>query len=626
MRFVQDKNINICSDPILKDHLSQQGIDAHTFDSILSREEKIDMLESLEGFASNWFLNEEGIDYTEYRNISIGAAVYDEVRILFQLLAHFIFVIDKLDPKNGIVFFHSTSCLMPNVIIEFLSQFNVTIRLIDERYPWLSYREQFDNQGKSNFSRISFNHNNEKYGGLRPKLGQIKLTLKQVLSRICCGIINKPKRNIYFHAHRSLVHFYDSYLKTKKNNFGIYITDTTPLEPRPDKKRLNIFQDICQIFRLARKGVVLDSLKCPFYYKWHVNHKKIPVYKKMTADLYGQVSKKTAGYLRLRNKALSKHFTQTFEEFYRSHLTQFMKLIDFYYDKFNRIKVDLCLQEMCHPFQSQVLANLGIPCRIYPSNYIIHNQYFAPSFLKRTKHFVKPIAYSDLDAERFNKLGFDKDNIKKIDRGFFKSWSDKIRPIHSIKSLKGKKILILAPSIIAMHTFRYQVQSESLYSFFPDVLEVLSEVRVSSVTIRPHPGAGVRRNQFGYTDNDILKYLVDKIEPSKKNLELKFSNSYYNNFESDILANDIALGNMSGALFEVLVYGRDYIYFDDTITPSYGVKDWTIFNEGTIKLLRTKEELRDYLTHYTPSNLEELRMKLFESNIKENIEDPFNLL
>lgn len=618
MALVSEKNINICSDPILKNRLARQGIEAHVFDMILSREKKTKILESLEKFASNWFLTESGVDYTEYKNISIGAAIHDEVRTLFYLLIYFVFILDKLKSKNEIIFYHSTSCLMPDIVIKFLSLSNVRIKLIEEKYPWLSFKEQLDSQAKANFSRISFNFGEKKYQDIRSILGQIKLGLKQILSRIFGKIFQGHAKNIYFHANRSLISFYKTYLNNEKNDFGLYITDTTPLIPKTDKKRSNICNDLILLFQLARQGIILDSLKCPFYYKWYINYQRKVSYKKLVVAFQQQFLKDRFNNLNIKDTHLLEYFTQTFSRFYLNHLVKFIKLIDFYYKKFTNINVNLCLQEMCHPFQAQVLASIGIPCRIYPSNHILHNQYFAPIFFKKIKHFIKPVAISNLDAERFSKLGFDRDNIQTLDPSFFSHWSNKIMPFHKIKSLNKKKILILAPTIIAMNTFRYQVQSEKLYGFFSDIFGVLSELRVSSVTIRPHPGADVQRNQFGYTDNDILKYLVNKVEDKYKRFKISFSNSYFYNLENDILDNDIIIANLTGALFETLIFGRDYIYFDDTITPYYGTKDWSIFNEGTIKKLRTKEEFRNHLINYNPPNLESLRNKLFENILPHN--------
>ncbi len=623
------ENINICSDPILKKCLVEIGINARVFDTILSGHEKTKMLELLEQFSSNWFLTKDDVDYTEYKNISIGAATHDEVRTLFHMLLHFIFILDKLGTKNKITFYHSPSCIMPDIIIKLLVQSNVKIKFVQEKYSWLSFKEHLDSQARANFSRISF-WQYEKYSRIQSKLGQIKLTLKQILSRVFSKLSKKRERNIYLHAQRSLMHFYNSYLNKEKNSFGIYITDTTPMHPKPDRKRMNIFKEIQQLFYLARKGVILDSLRCPFYYRWYVNYKKGTNYKELTNNFYKFFPEKATACLNIKNKIFSEYFEQVFKEFYLGHLIQFMKLIDFYYEKFTRINIDLCLQEMCHPFQAQILANIGIPCRIYPSNHIIHNQYFAPTFFKKVKHLIKPIAISHLDSARFDGLGFDKNNIQTVNPNFLEPLSGKVMPFHKINSLKKKKILILGPAIICMDTFRYQMQSEALYNFFSDIFEVLSELSVSSVTIRPHPGEDEPRNQFGYTGNDILQSMINKVEANKKLFDIKFSNSLFQNIERDILEHDIAIGHKTGALFEVLIFGRDFIYFDNMITPYYGTKDWSLFNEGTIKKLETKEELRNYLVNYKPPDLELLREKLLGNILTQKnsngTTDPFTLL
>ena len=76
--------MNVCIDPILKDLLNTRGITAEVFDAVLSKSEKQQMLEDLEVFSSDWFIN-NGRDISEYRNVSIGAAIHDDVLQLFNI-------------------------------------------------------------------------------------------------------------------------------------------------------------------------------------------------------------------------------------------------------------------------------------------------------------------------------------------------------------------------------------------------------------------------------------------------------------------------------------------------------------------------------------------------------------
>lgn len=611
MDYLKKNKINICSDPILKEKLEDRGIEAYTFDTILSSDEKTFVLESLDKFFSVWFIKEDSLDYTEYRGVSIGAAIHDELMTIFHLLVHFIFILDKVGLDKNINFYHSFSYRMPEYIVDFLKDCNVEVTLIDEKYPWLSYKEQLNKQAKANFSRISFRINDNKISRLRPMLGDIKFALRERLSKMVLTLFNrKSNRNIYLHVHRSLVHFYGMCLENKRD-FNIYITDTTPLEPKKDKKKPGIFKDLSRLCSLARRGVAIDSLKCPFYYKWYNNYKKEPNYKRLVDDFDKELKKNKIDYLVVDNRELLDYFKNILRDFYVRHLVDFMRLIDFYYEKFSKLKLSLCLQEMCHPFQAQVLANLKVPCRMYPSNYILHNQYFTPALLDKTKNYFKPVAFSELDAKRFERLGFLKENIKISRRDFLKPWVQEVRPLHKIVSLKKKRVLVLAPSIIAMDAFRYQVQNQDLYRFFSELFEVLSAFDILSVTIRPHPGANISRNQYGYTDNDILHYLVSNIDTDNVNFHIIFSNSNYSNLKEDILSNDIIIANLSGAVFESLIFGRDYILFDKNITPNYGTKDWSIFNEGTIKKISTKDDLKKYLTNYEFPDLNNLRNRLF---------------
>lgn len=614
MTMAPQNHINICSDPILKEYLAKQGIQAQVFDSVLNYDEKVKMLEDLDKFASGWFMSDKHADYTDYRNVSIGASLHDEIRTFFHLLLHFARIIKKIGGNVNITFYHSASCLMPDVIINFLTDCRVRIELIDAQYPWLSLKEQHESQITRNFSRIAFNHGESKKRKIKDQLRQIKSALKQCLSKLFFKIFSKSKRNLYLHAFRSLMPLYRKRFADADSSYNVYITDTTPFKPESDMKHWGILNEIFLLFQLARKGIAVDSLRHPFYYHWYVSYEKKSEYQILRDDFCLYHSKSVQILLEEGSDEHNNFFSRQLRIFYLNHLVDFMKLIDFYYEKFSKLKIDLCLQEMCHPFQAQVLANLGICCYLLPSNHILHNQYFAPRFLEKVENRLIPLSFSSLDAERFAKLGFNGKNILALPAALANICIRKTLALHQIDSLKGKKILILAPSIIALDTFRYQIQSERLYNFFSELFEVLSEIQIKSVTIRSHPGSNVPRNRFGHTDNDIFKYLIGKVPERQKNFQLIFSDSYFHNVSQDILNNDIVIANLSGALFEVLALGRDYVYFDDTLTPNYGGSDWTVFNEGTIKKLKTKEDLRKHLLNYAPPDLESLRRKLFQND------------
>ncbi len=62
--------------------MKNKGIQSSVFDEILSKSEKQKMLNNLESFASNWFII-DGEDISNYRDVSIGAAIHDDLLTLF---------------------------------------------------------------------------------------------------------------------------------------------------------------------------------------------------------------------------------------------------------------------------------------------------------------------------------------------------------------------------------------------------------------------------------------------------------------------------------------------------------------------------------------------------------------
>lgn len=108
--------IILCTDPILRDKLKAEGIGATVFDTILNHEEKVKMLEQLDLFASNWFL-QNGEDFTEYRNISIGAAIHDDVLTFFHMYYHFCLILEKVDYKsNQVIFYRKKSTIYYTIV------------------------------------------------------------------------------------------------------------------------------------------------------------------------------------------------------------------------------------------------------------------------------------------------------------------------------------------------------------------------------------------------------------------------------------------------------------------------------------------------------------------------------
>ena len=111
----------LCTDPILKGILVEKQINARVYDSVLTTDEKQQMLENLYRFATEWFLDESGRDFTEYRGVSIGGNLFQEVMMLFHMLYHFCWIYNKLEKNETIKLYESESCKVPMPVRQFIT-------------------------------------------------------------------------------------------------------------------------------------------------------------------------------------------------------------------------------------------------------------------------------------------------------------------------------------------------------------------------------------------------------------------------------------------------------------------------------------------------------------------------
>ena len=173
----------LCTDPILKEKLKKKQIDAIVFDSILTDYEKQEMLESLYRFATGWFIDNDGKDYTEYRNVSIGAVLSDEIMNLFQMLFHFNWIINKVENKDAIQFYDSESCKIPEPVRELISDTGGETITCSESYSYLCFNERYKIHlgNRRNNSVVDFGENKEKIsiGSISHLKNRIRVTISR---------------------------------------------------------------------------------------------------------------------------------------------------------------------------------------------------------------------------------------------------------------------------------------------------------------------------------------------------------------------------------------------------------------------------------------------------------------
>ncbi|KJR43922.1 hypothetical protein MCHI_000175 [Candidatus Magnetoovum chiemensis] len=598
------KSINICTDPFLSQYLSERGIDALVFDLITTQDQTNKILETLARFGSDWFLDKDGQDYTEYKNVSIGAAIYDEVLLFNHLLLRFIYLLDKLlQEYDNITFYQSVSCRMPKHILTLLISHNVTVNTIEYKYPYLCFQENFNKVAKSSRSTIIFNF--ESASNASPtRLFDLGLFGKLLISKILHKLFNHKKKFIIFGMNRSLKGFYMRYIKQQPLYFGLYSLNITKY-----LRKKRVIGNIMELILLSKKGILFYSLKCPAYYKWYVPYDNTKVCRELKKRFREQFLQNNRLDLDVNNKELLNFFYHWFEAFYLNYLGKFIKLIDFYYDKFSSPLITETLQEFIHPLQAQVMANLGKTSNLYPVNFAFHNQYFAPELFTKTKGYFKVCAVSDYDSKRYAKIGFHENDIKIIDSAYFSNYRDKLKPFKVIDSLKDKKVLILPNVIDCLNAFRHLITSKFLVNFFPDLFSILDEFKISSVIIRQHPG-------FIKQEGELYRQIIYSNKCNNVTFKVDFSNN--EDIEDDILQSDIVIATTTSSFLQVLVLGRDFVYFEDSIFPTEALKDdFILLHEDFVRKIKTKEELKEHFLNYKPVDRELLGEKYY-SNIFQN--------
>ena len=601
----------ICTDPFLQKILANKGIDATVFDKVLTSQEKKSILEQLEKFASEWFVDKKGKDYTTYRGVSIGAALHDEVLTFFHLLARFLFILEKVSVGNKkIVLYQSQSCLMPDHIVQLIEACGGEVVTTNDKYLYLSYQQMFFQEIGSSYSYVSYSFYKEDRINSKKQSRGLRIFLKQIISKCIYRIfVNRKKKFIFFMGLRNLIPFYKRYFEEQNVEYGIMLAHNSYSDPEQDRRQRGFFQDLLHVYQLTKKDVIFDSLKPCSLNQWGVSYRKKEEFKSLI--------EKFSAYFDMpfdvKNQKLTDFFNQSFQFFYKENLSEILRLIDFYYKKFSSKKIKLSLQEVVHPLQAQVMGQLKKNCYLYPANIVIHNQYFTKRLLDQTSPYYKVLANSAYDCKRYEAQGFKKGDVCVIDTELKMQLKKQLRPYTKVENLKNSKVLVLPPFIPCLHTFRQLIESDHFVNYLKDVLFVLEKFEVAEVMIRPHPVQGFY-NQFGCTEMEFYKNILNSYD-CEWNINVQVSDSKYANFYDDIEQCDLVVSTVSGSILQVLVRGKDFVFFDRSISPHAGTKDRTVLNEedGVVNRIKDKESLQEHFMSYEPLDRDLFLKKYFDN-------------
>jgi hypothetical protein len=83
--------------------------------------------------------------------------------------------------------------------------------------------------------------------------------------------------------------------------------------------------------------------------------------------------------------------------------------------------------------------------------------------------------------------------------------------------------------------------------------------------------------------------------------------------------NDFAIGPISKSFFDVLLYGIDYVVFDNSVSPFPGIIENNLIDDGIVKRNKSKDELKQHFTNYLPINRDHIFNKYYPDIFSNNI-------
>ena len=603
--------MNICVDPIIRDLLSDRGINAVVFDTILSKSEKQQMLEDIEVFASNWFIR-NGKDITEYRNVSIGAAIHDDILTLFSYLNHISLVLQKVKyNKNAVVFYQSVSCRLPDNVEKMLFELGVTIKTTNDQYPFLCYKKYFE---KCAYTRRAYSgivydkYSKTKYiSTIKPT---IRSMIYKILFKIVKSLFKNAKKTIYIRPMRRLKPMLNNLIDNESNSNGFQIfadfNETISGELLDGHKVSNPLHLFKKLISLAKKGIFLQYpiyMLSPMNSKLHnyANRKKRLSQIKVIGNTKDSIEK----LLKINDKMIADYFIKNFINFYVYHLNKFFTLIDKLDRKVRKNMIDIALVEYANPFLAQVLANNNKTIYFIHVSRFLNNQYFCKKFISKVKSRFFILVSSKFELERILKQGFDQGSIIKVRESYFENRNVKKNNAYKIYEkdhfLEDKTVLVTTPTLPGLFTYRLLIDSTFFINFISDIVTTLEQYKIARIIIRSSPDTSSPINSTNFTYADLYNFLLKDIKPIEYTLLIR-NELTKNSIEEDLNISDIVIGTPSACAIDAALEGLDYIGYDNSLYPFPDTLNYSIFSKGSpVQMASRKDDLINMLDLFEPS-------------------------
>ena len=607
--------MNLCTDPILKDLLKDRGITAEVIDAVLSHSEKQEMLENLEVFASSWFMK-NGKDFTNYRDVSIGAAIHDDVLTFFFFLYHILLLVEKLDyKKNKIVFYQSKSCELPESVKKALLKLGVNVETTMDKYPFPCYKKAFE---KNAYSRITYT--GIVYDGYSKTkhISSVRPGVRSFIYKIIFNIIDiiyiRPKKIFYLRPMRRLLPMFYNFINNDHKDADIQLKVAYPEsnigEQFINLISYNVLRTVKKLARLTNKGIFFKrSIWMLAPRNGILNNYYSEDEKDRHLQLIENAKRSIENLIGFNNIEIYNLFFGEFMRFYSHHFNKFIRLIDKLHLEVKENKINNYLVEYLNPFMAQVLANYNRNIFFIHASRWINNQYFCKQFINNVKGRFFILASSEFEHDRILKQSFDETSVIKVRESYFDNRNVKGFNAYKISEkkhfLNEKSVLVITPPLAVLWTYRSLLDSTSFMYFISDIVSTLELFKVSKIIIRPTLGTR-EINKMNFTLADFYAHMFMDIKKVKCNYITRNENNLVN-IEEDLLESDLVIGTVSACAIDAALSGLDYIAYDNSIFPFPDSLNLSIFsNEGPIPMASNKVELKNLLDSYKPNQGEKV--------------------
>ncbi|MDB3917360.1 hypothetical protein N9357_02725 [bacterium] len=485
------------------------------FDDLTTKEEAIQLSNSMHHLLWTWFIDENDKDLSMINGCSLGAAFVSSLENLFSTLIRYTTGLNKLLKKNHIVYFSSkTSEIYMDIVVSLQKDIGFTLSQVDV----------LEEQKKQTYGRHRLNMDaGSRYRDLQPilKRGGLRENLIDKVLHLFQRV----------HATRMRVMFVPG---GKHESYFEYLNGKNDCEINwiiPFNRNANLFYK--------------KNKNIHFYYLMAIGSKGYKDIKQLIDSLKDNIKKHVAIIdPELLIKVMDRHTFSVFNGAYNYYLNVVSTL--------QAEKPDLVILAADNYETFILAAQAAKRSKVYSAvtshglNCWGSKQYRSGRF----KVFDYALAFGKQDADNYNYAGTDKKNIYITSFPYF----ERFLPTKKVKNdNQYKTALLLSPDLLTNVTIE---KTQSEYKYYKDISTLLKELGIELIGIKNRHTFQYRN--IGLTDNKLV--INGNAIPLL---------SGYASFPDAVKYADFVIGPASTALIEAGLMDKDYYVYQHTAFHEY---------------------------------------------------------